>query len=200
MPVETRYFRKYDDLLITQGTVTYELGYGSGYLNLGYWGIRVWIRHSDLSVTDISGWPPVAIVTKGTTGEAILSNTWDCPETALASDDKIGVAIYLKIEDVLGWYLLWSRCDTEALNAEKLDAATWTVYYYVDIFWHAGAGMWIYYIRGNSATYNTRIENFTWTPLPPPPVVPVPLINKPLVNRELINQAIIRVCSPNFRK
>lgn len=197
MTTETRYFRKYADLLTTQGTLEYLLGWGDPALQTAYWGIRVGIRHSDLTYTEITAGTPVALVSKGTLGKATLSNTWDCPETALASDDKIRVAIYVKLSGV--WHLLGSGCDTEILNAEKLDAATWTVYYYVDITWlPPPTSMYVYWIRWNIVTYDTRIENFTWTPLPPPPVVPVPLINKPLVNRELINQEIIRVCSPNL--
>jgi hypothetical protein len=92
----------------------------------------------------------------------LKSATWSAPQTALTGTDIIVVRVYQKVGT--GAWNLVREFITEQLGAKSLDAATWTVYYYLDVsadtsyvytvFWH-----------GTSA-YNSRIENFTWTPAP----------------------------------
>jgi len=87
------------------------------------------------------------------------SGTWVCPQTALETTDSIVVRVYLKIG--AGAWNTVRNFTTGQLGAISLDAATWTVYYYLgasadasymySVFWHG------------KSTYNSAIANFQWT-------------------------------------
>jgi len=99
----------------------------------------------------------------------LKSVTWHCVARDLVGTDAIVVRVYWRVGG--GAWNLVRNFITEQLGAQSLDDATWTFYSYFDIavdtsyvytvFWHG------------TATYNSRITNFTWTPVPP--VVAKPL-------------------------
>ena len=178
MTVETRYMRS--DQQTVNGLLAYILGTAQtiSYLTntqtvedsqyyVVTWGIRVWKRNSAGTETEITAGTPVAQVSRSTSAEGIQSNTWACPLTALNSTDAIVVRVYINIGG-FGWTEQASFI-TEQLEASQLDSVTWTVYYYTYRSQYAGSpklGLPAY-TRGRfywgSSTYNSRIENFTWT-------------------------------------
>jgi hypothetical protein len=176
MPVETRYFR--GDTHTVNGLTAYILGTtqsdtpksvshqieGWGYDN-GQAGIQVWKRNAAGVETEITGGTPVAIVTKAPDAGAIVSATWACPSTSLASTDAIVVRVYIKLEGETTWTLA-ATFITEQLGAQSLDAATWTVYYYIRVVYDPSSDSTAVNFYWGTATYNSRIANFTWTPAP----------------------------------
>jgi hypothetical protein len=128
-----------------------------------YIGIRVWKRSASGVETEITDGTPRARATIPSSS-GIVSATWTCPQTSLASTDAIVVRVYVTA-DTITWFL----CDTwitEQLGAGSLDAATWTVYYYIYVVSKTG----VYNFRFDTTTYNSRITNFSWSP--PPAGVP----------------------------
>lgn len=125
-------------------------------------GIRVWKRTSAPAETEITAGTPVAqVVTVDGDFHTLYSNTWNCPLTTLNSTDSIVVRVYAKFGTT--WYQIGlSVFTTEQLGASQLDAATWTVYYYLSFS---------YVVATNRATVafhfdgadNSRITNFTWS-------------------------------------
>ncbi|RLE52572.1 MAG: hypothetical protein DRJ26_04535 [Candidatus Methanomethylicota archaeon] len=126
-------------------------------------GIRVWVRHSDGTETEVTDGSPVAVSTLPM-GSSITttSSTWDCPQTSLAETDSIVVRVY---GNVPTWKLI-EEFTTEVLNAVSLDSATWTVYYTWSTPWSynwlTGRYTWgiNFYWDGD---YESRIENFSWS-------------------------------------
>lgn len=175
MPVETRYLRS--DTRTVDGETFYRLETSQSTASTFYrdavsgdytvyWGIRVWKRSADGTETEITGGSPVAVVSLGTIVEGIFSATWNCPGTSLSSTDAIVVRWYMRFGS--GSWQLCAQSITEQLGASSLDAATWTVYYYVareeetiiiDFIAVRTRGI-LYW--GDSA-HNTRIEGFSWT-------------------------------------
>jgi hypothetical protein len=181
MPTETRYFRCEQGTVNgltsyllalskagTQGSLSYTRvgAYLSGEL-----GICVYKRSSDGVETEITGGSPVACVTYYDDEYLVeKSNTWNCPEVSLSNTDSIVIRVYRRIPAGSGtWGLLTNAVfTTEQLGANRLNSATWTVYY---------VGSFIYdSVNGKSGItfvfdgdYNSRIENFAWTPYTPPP-------------------------------
>jgi len=153
-------------------------------------GIRVWRVNADESETEITAGSPVATVT-GADTTTTLSATWACPETP----NVVAVIIivyrgtyYMQTADPAagGLPLVFI---TEDLNA-TLQASTWTVYY---AFWYSAITDETYF-RFGTTTYNSRIENFTWTV---PPVLvetitaknfPMLYLSKPITAQELISK------------
>lgn len=107
--------------------------------------------------TKVAGWSGLISALYDSAG--LKSATWACPETALASTDSIIVKAYQKVG--AGSWSFVRNFTTEQLGASKLDAATWTVYYYLDV---SADATYVYTVfwHGTSA-YSSRIENFTWT-------------------------------------
>jgi len=177
--VDTRYFR--DDEWTVNGLTAEKLTTSqsttgqsanatksNSYDYVVYAGIRVWKRVSGGSETEITSGTPVAQVSRSSNGGGIQSATWNCPQTALTSTDAIVVRVYIKV-DVDDWVL----CEdwiTEQLGASQLDSATWTVYYYTvrDTYSTGSSESEVYWTRiyfwWGTSTYNSRIENFSWTP------------------------------------
>jgi hypothetical protein len=63
------------------------------------------------------------------------------------------------------WYLIGTATfTTEQLGASSLNAATWTVYYYLSMSGTIGKNTYVYFFW--DGPYPSRIENFTWTPAP----------------------------------
>lgn len=161
MTVETRYFQTGSStvngllarkLLTSQGGVA---TYIVNESNTAQIGIQVWKRTSGGVETEITAGSPVAVATwdEGI-GTAIYSATWNCPQTSLASTDSIVIRVYTA--DTLVLYDVWS---TEPLTATQLDAATWTVYYYL-VYNTSFATLRFYF---DTATYDSKISNFSYS-------------------------------------
>ena len=174
-PVETRYMRSdshtvngltaYKLLTTNTTTSTYKQISESGEYS-PRWYTYVYKRASDGTTTFIAS----CYVRRTTDGEGLQSCTIDIPETSMAPTDAVQVRVRMLIYSVqTNVYFI-----TEQLGAGKLDAATWTSYLYTyrDVM-APGTPFATTYARfywGNS-TYNSRIENFSWTEYVPPPVV-----------------------------
>jgi len=156
--VETRYMcNQASDIsnyyvLGTNQTVSYVSRKLAQWQTEEYLGIRVYKRNQAGGETEITS-ATVAKVYPPGTGES--SNTWNCPQTSLASTDRVVVKVIYYTVDV-GENIVASFA-TEALGAGQLDSTTWTVYYHV---FKSGN---TYYFRFGTTTYNSRITNFTWT-------------------------------------
>jgi len=174
-PVETRYFRS--DTQTVNGLTASKLGttqsasslsatIGRGRTALSaYAGIRAWRRLSDGTEIEITSGTPVAVVSTSSTG--IVSATWSCPQTSLTTTDAVVVRVYGKWGSSGTWNLL-AVFITEQLGAGQLDAATWTVYYYISYtrYVDPDTGIVTYTAAWGfgTSTFNSRIENFQWTP------------------------------------
>lgn len=174
-PVETRYMRSDSaDVSVSLVTYTRKLGLtqtstyeshtrsrsGSGYT--AQWGIRVYVRHADGSLTELTSGTPVAVVQRSSAGSGLQSATWSCPQTALSSTDRIFIQLCVRwidqswVTDAYGWL-------TEQLNAQSLNSATWTVYYYTSYSYSSTTGLTNARIYWDTSSYPTRIEGFSWT-------------------------------------
>lgn len=181
LPVETRYLRS--DTHTVNGLTAYQLkNVNSTYstqvdvTGLYYFGIRVWIRKADGTEVEVTGGSPVAVV-PFTAPYAYAS--WNCPEVLTSPTDAVVVRLYGSVSSTGPWSLLRTWI-TEQLNASKLDAVIWTVYYYFAIEEIVIDYIIVYhFFRHGSATYPSRIGGFSYTPYtPPPPAVPVMRFHK----------------------
>jgi hypothetical protein len=136
-------------------------------------GIRVWKRNAGGSETEITSGFPVAQTSFVNGGGAQSGfNTWLCALTSLNPTDNIVVRVYGMIDPTQGWLLLQPTSGTvggaifitEQLNASSLDAATWTVVYYVNCTQYGAIATLTWYFGG---TILSRIDGFTWTPYVP---------------------------------
>ena len=166
--VQTRYFR--GDQQTINGLLAYRLGtnqsstlqfasgMASGRLAV-LWSSDVVVRHADGSETTIG--TKIAQVSRVTNTEGIRSASWTCPLTSLFSTDAVVIKVYDKYGAAGAWNLR-ATFITERLGASRLDNVAWTFYYHTcrlfDGFDTYGDFMW------GTSTYNSRIENFTWTP------------------------------------
>lgn len=120
-------------------------------------GIRVWKYHSNDTLTEITAGSPVAQV-DATDTEQTVTGTWSCPESSLASTDRILVRVYNLFTGV-GWYEL-AAFITEQLGATKLVGNQWSVNYRQRRN-YAGGTTYIYLYWG-SETRKTSIEKFKY--------------------------------------
>ena len=172
MTVETRYFTRnsvtvndlscYELRLTQTGTaLSISINSYSGSVSVTqYLGIRVYKRTSAGVETEITS--GVSAIASGD-ASGIISATWACPSTALNSTDSIVVRVYG--DSFTPPTTLRGTWTTQQLNALSLDAATWTVYYYLRRVYDLKYDETYYYFSLDTATYNSRIENFTWTPV-----------------------------------
>ena len=168
---QTRYFRSDDHTvngLTAKKLLTSQSGTsgvcsrdsGTGYNSDVKFGIRVWKRSSGGTETEITDGTPVAQVTilkSAGNWQGIKNASWDCPETSLGSDDSIVVRVYVHPGDSWKECATWS---TEDLNATKLKASTWEVYYYVRRYYNSDYEYTRGYFYYDTSTYNSRITNF----------------------------------------
>jgi len=122
-------------------------------------GVRVWKTDTSETETEITSGTPIATVIHAGTSDddGEYSATWACPETVLASTDRIVVRVYSSKQTPTSWQLIQTFI-TGQLGASKLDSATWTVYYWLYL---SGTTVSFWY---GSSTYPSRITNFVWTP------------------------------------
>ena len=185
MPSETRYKRsdqhtinglaayKLDITQTSSALLVAETYVGDDYVN-AYWGIRVSKRTAEGVETEITNGTPQAQVSRVAKSSGIQSANWACPQTPLNLTDSIVVRVYIRL-NLFSW-VLKATFTTEQLNASQLDPVTWTVYYWTELlhsrFWDDGTQWYVSgaRFRFGSLTYNSRIENFSWTQSSPPPV------------------------------
>jgi hypothetical protein len=125
----------------------------TGFQN-GHIGVRVFkvvgTTETELT-TDIIDFP--------VTEAGYVSGDWDAPDNV--AFDKIRVKVYLKLGT--GAWTLKATFDTETING-VLKAATWTFWLYGNWQYDTARNrstVWFYF---GASVYNSRIENFTWTP------------------------------------
>jgi len=142
------------------------------YATTGQIGIRVFKRDTTGAMTEITtGLPPVALADVTTT-KALVSGTWNCPETPLATTDTIVVEVWGRVGTEPWSFVGAFRFTTEQLGATVLNSATWTVHYAAEI--RISGDPWVgfdtdmlFYYDGDE---ESRIDNFTWG-VPPPPII-----------------------------
>ena len=125
------------------------------------WGIQVWKRSQSGTETPISA-DKVAQVTRTIPGQGLQSATWNCPETTLSSTDAIVVRVYQRFEG-FSWQLA-ATFITPRLGATKLNATTWTVYYYTKLYWTTSPSLQSKaYFYWGTTIYNSRTQNIEYT-------------------------------------
>ena len=171
MPVETRYMRS--DQHTVNGLTAYKLGLENttvyAYVEVwypgsasAYYDIEIAVRHADGSETELLPWTQFAYRTA--TGQGFQSYSFSCPETVLSPTDA--VVVRLRARNAGG--SATATFITEQLGAVKLPASTWTFQVYT--YCYRGKTESYAAIYWGNATYNTRVENFTWESAAPPPV------------------------------
>jgi len=128
---------------------------------IAYWGIRIWHRTSGGVESEITAGTPVAQVSRSADGSGMQSNTYTITEHVLDPNDAVVVRVYIKFNDY-GWVEV-AKFITEVLSADKLSGVTWTVYYHTERYYDDYEGTTIAYYRFGDSTYDSRIENFTYT-------------------------------------
>ena len=92
-----------------------------------YYGVRVWVVHSNGDLEELTDGEPVAIVSRGDDGIGLQSATWNCPGYSNIID-----AIMIKVYHRFGttdWNLR-ATFITQNNTLIKLPEATWTFTYY----------------------------------------------------------------------
>jgi len=179
MPVETRWYRNEQDTV--NGLTAYLLalekittGYSvtravSRYVTGGYICIDVYKRTANGTMTSIAV-KVAQIETVNGDSATTKSATVNIPATSLNPTDNIVVYVYWRFGDEDNWTLC-QTFTTEQLGAIGLDAATWTCYYtesHTATMFPRPRSAMTFLWDGN---YLSRIENFSYTPAPPPPAV-----------------------------
>jgi len=171
---ETRYMRS--DSATVNGLSTYVLGSSQSNTPVQllleeallssyhvHMGIRVWVRVSGGTETEITSGTAVAIADG--TGTGLKSATWSCPEKSLTATDSIVVRVYYSTSSTPN--MLVTTFGTEQLGASYLNASTWTVYYYVQRILSGGkkaqAIFYDWYFDFGSSTYDSKVSNFVYT-------------------------------------
>jgi gamma-glutamylcyclotransferase (GGCT)/AIG2-like uncharacterized protein YtfP len=172
MPVEIRYMRS--DQHTVNTLTAYKLGVEQTTTSLlksiseagDYpcrWWVYVYKRAADGTTTLIKS----GYVERSTDGSGLQLLSLSIPLTSLASTDAIQVRVRIAIYSVdTNIYFI-----TEQLGASQLDAVTWSVYLYTERKYNLRLDETDAIFYWGTTTYNSRIENFSWTPAPPPPVV-----------------------------
>ncbi|MFX0205116.1 MAG: archaellin/type IV pilin N-terminal domain-containing protein [Candidatus Hodarchaeota archaeon] len=159
---ETRYLRQDYTLGLTQTSTQEEVQsaryWGSQTIT---WGIRVYIRHQDTSLTELTLGVPAATVTRSS-GEGMQSATWDCPQTVVDPTDRIMIEVYIQVggnspERVATLF-------SEELSAVRLKSSTWTIWYYTR---HQYSGFRTRgYFSFGDPTHDSRILNIQYDKQP----------------------------------
>jgi hypothetical protein len=131
----------------------------SGLESAPSWGIRVFVRHSDGTETEVvldgqTGTPKAVV-----SGSDMQSANTSVSQTTLQSTDSLVVRVYIWLGADNGWSLCASFT-TEQLQASTLQATTWTVFYSVHTTFNRLSGYTGTFYWGN--TYNSRIQNLQY--------------------------------------
>jgi len=196
VPIETRYMRS-DTWTVNGltarklgldlvGSVTTEVYRTAVAVASADWGVRFFRRLADgTEVEIISSGTPILIATRTAVGYGLQSKAVDVPQITLNPTDAIVMRVYYRNPATTGTWTQfgWTTPNwiTGVLNALSLDAATWTIYLYTIIVPSETVGRYDIGLGFGSASEPSRIENFTWTPAPPPPVVAKRIIGDGLV-------------------
>lgn len=167
-PAETRYMRS--DQQTVNGLTAYILGTArsesSTYKEISEsgeydvrWRVYVYVRHADGSTDSIAS----GYVYRDADGEGLQTLNLDIPQTSLVSTDAVEVVVRILIYSV-DTYIYFI---TEQLGASQLDAATWTFYLYTYRDYHPIDDITYARFYFGSSDYDSRIQNFSWTPAPP---------------------------------
>jgi len=159
MTVETRYMRNDYTLQTTQGTT-------SAFVNLNSYSGNVYVtQYFKVEVYKLSDSTETLLATSNVgsgSSSGLVSFTGNIPETDMLPTDKIRIKVYS--DDFSPPTTLRATFTTGALNALKMDAATWTFYCYLLRSYNPQLVISSYRFYFGTTTYNSRIENFTWTP------------------------------------
>ena len=161
--------------IAVSGKSYYDVDWQIAYITQVYVEIYVYADASVYYAIDVlkrdSGGTETTLESKVAEVNSLISALYDSPglknasflisSHALASTDSIVVKLYQKI-GAGGTYNLVRTWTTGQLGAQSLDATSWTVYYYLDVSADASYVYTVYW--HGTTTYNSRIENFTWTP------------------------------------
>ncbi|MFX1333746.1 MAG: archaellin/type IV pilin N-terminal domain-containing protein [Promethearchaeota archaeon] len=165
---ETRYMRSDSQLGTTQSTGFQTLNERnprwSGSQTV-YWYIEVWQRKIDSSMYQIST-GEAARVYRTSDGNGLQQGTWNLgSDFNLDTTDVIVVRVYMRIGSTVYGPVEFV---TEQLDADKLVAGDWTVWYYTErdyeSQWNQDRTRGIFYY--GDTIYNSRILNFKYTSLP----------------------------------
>ncbi len=118
-------------------------------------GIRVWKRDVNGVESEITSGTPVCVASqlKGKTG-VVTSAPWNCPSTALQPTDAVVVRVYGQFQGEG----IWTELDTwitDQLSGQRVDAATWTCYFYLEVY---GAATTYGTLWFDNSTCDSRIE------------------------------------------
>jgi hypothetical protein len=171
MTTETRYMRS--DQHTVNGLTAYKLGltqtasvlfisidYEGG--TTAYFDIQIAVRHANGTEDILLDWYNFA--NRVSSGSGYQTYSFNCPQKNLSPTDAVVVRLRARMAGATSV----AEFITEQLGGIQLPASTWTFYVYtyasISRYYSVGAIYW-----GN-AGYNTRIENFAWTPYVPPAV------------------------------
>lgn len=135
-----------------------------------YFGVRVYVYHSDGTRDEVTS--GVTLITSGTSG--LLNGSWACPQMAISDTDAIEVEVYA--DNTNPPTIKRATFRTEALNATQLDSATWQLYFYLQQSYNPRTRVYSYTFWWGTQTYDTRIENFSWSTEGPAPSNPPILV------------------------
>ncbi|MBW2559508.1 MAG: hypothetical protein JRE40_01500 [Deltaproteobacteria bacterium] len=132
-----------------------------------YYSVDILIRHANgeeayLAMANSAEWS--GLISSLYDSPGLKSATVYISGATVSSTDAVVVRVYQKVG--AGSWTLVREFITEQLGAQSIDAATWTIYYYLDISVDLS---YVYTVfRHGTTTYNSRIEGFSYTPAPPP--------------------------------
>jgi hypothetical protein len=123
------------------------------------WGIRVWVRHSNGTETEVAldgqTGTPEAVVT----GSGMRSATTAASQMSMQSTDSLVVRVYFGVDG--GWSPI-ATFTTEQLQASTLQTAIWTVYYNTSASFNRISQTWTSTLYWGTTTYNSRIQNLQY--------------------------------------
>jgi hypothetical protein len=125
--------------------------------------VRAWVRHSngveaEVSMDGQSG-TPKAVVSRDS-GTGMQSNTVAVSETSLQPTDSLVVRVYMKLGT--GNWNQAATFTTEQLQATRLQAITWTIYYYTSHSYSTRLDRTTGKYYWGTPVYNSRIQNLQY--------------------------------------
>jgi len=142
----------------TSTTITLQRNHGDP-VNTITWGIRVYVMHADGSTNEITSGSMNATVDRSSSDESMQNATFNCPETLLsAPTDRIYIQVFVQkdsaAQDMIAEFL------TEELDATKIIASQWTVYYYTRMYYQGN--QWRSQYMFGDPSHDSRITNFQY--------------------------------------